>query len=244
MSRVAQSFDCLAAAAALGLAPTAAYAEPAAAPSGQLGDLTGISADGPTVTLESGAAAVRVSFPAEGAVRVWLAPDGTFTDPAGGKIVLPKTTAPVPPKRVDKGAYWAVSTPKATLRAYKHPLKFALYDGADRKQLWAEAAPLSWTGTTTTQSLTRSATEQFVGGGEQNGRFSHRDQTIRIDGGGSSFRADGLADAGLEPGTAFTADTVPYRVFANSVPLTAGKEVVTVTLPSNSALHVFAVSVA
>jgi hypothetical protein len=159
-----------------------------------------------------------------------------------------------------------------------------------------------------------------------------------LDGGGSSFRAEGLAEAGLKPGAAFTANgarltwpdagsgqpdnvvaagqtiavrgtgsklvlagtgtgtakgtvvvryadgstsqadlglpnwccadpaqygattvatvlgkntkagpaypTTPYRVFANSVPLTAGKEVVAVTLPSNPALHVFAASVA
>jgi alpha-glucosidase len=170
MSRVAQSLGCLTAVAVLGLSPAVAQADPAAAPSGRLGDLTGISADGPAVTLKSGAAAVRV----------WLAPDGTFTDPAGDKIVRPKTTAPATPKRVDKGAYWAISTPQATLRAYKHPLKFALYDGADHQQLWAESAPLSWTGTTTTQHLTRAGTEQFVGGGEQNGRFSHRDRTIKI----------------------------------------------------------------
>ncbi|GLY34558.1 hypothetical protein Amsp01_005820 [Amycolatopsis sp. NBRC 101858] len=210
MSRVAQSLGCLAAAAALGLTPAAAYAEPVAAPAGQLGDLAGISADGPVVTLKSGAAAVRVSFPAEGAVRIWLAPDGTFTDPAGGKIVLPKTTPPAMPQRVDKGAYWAVSTPKATLRAYKHPLKFALYDGADRRQLWAESAPLSWTGTTTTQSLTRTATEQFVGGGEQNGRFSHRDRTIRI------FADDNWNDGGAPNSQPFYASTSGYGVLRNT----------------------------
>ncbi|MGW4519535.1 TIM-barrel domain-containing protein [Amycolatopsis sp. NPDC004378] len=210
MSRVAQSLGCLAAAAALGLAPTAASAEPAAAGSGQLGDLTGITADGPTVTLESGAAAVRVSFPADGAVRVWLAPDGTFTDPAGSRIVLPKNTPPATPKRVDKGAYWAISTPKATLRAYKHPLEFALYDGADRKQLWAESAPLAWTGTTTTQSLARTATEQFVGGGEQNGRFSHRDQTIKI------FADDNWDDGGAPNSQPFYASTSGYGVLRNT----------------------------
>ncbi|MBE1573793.1 NEW3 domain-containing protein [Amycolatopsis roodepoortensis] len=37
--------------------------------------------------------------------------------------------------------------------------------------------------------------------------------------------------------------TTPYRVFANSVPLTAGKEVVAVTLPSNTAMHVFAAGI-
>ncbi|WP_318307642.1 TIM-barrel domain-containing protein [Amycolatopsis solani] len=207
MSRLAQSLTCLAAVTALGLAPSAAYAD---SPAGSLGDLTGVSADGPTVTLKSGAAAVRVSFPAEGAVRIWLAPDGTFTNPAGDKIVLPKTTTPATPKRVDKGAYWAISTPKATLRAYKHPLKFALYDGADRTQRWAESAPLSWTGTTTTQTLARTAAEQFVGGGEQNGRFSHRDQTIKI------FADDNWDDGGAPNSQPFYASTAGYGVLRNT----------------------------
>ncbi|WP_275294980.1 NEW3 domain-containing protein [Amycolatopsis sp. La24] len=38
--------------------------------------------------------------------------------------------------------------------------------------------------------------------------------------------------------------TVAYRVFANSVPLDPGKRAVAVTLPSNSALHVFTVAIA
>ncbi|WP_439377209.1 TIM-barrel domain-containing protein [Amycolatopsis lexingtonensis] len=207
MSRLAQSLPCLAAVVALGLAPSAAYAD---SPSGRLGDLTGISTDGPVVTLKSGAAAVRVSFPAEGAVRIWLAPDGTFTDPAGDKIVRPKSTTPATPQRVDKGAYWAISTPKATLRAYKHPLTFALYDGADRTRRWAESAPLAWTGTTTTQTLARTAAEQFVGGGEQNGRFSHRDQTIKI------FADDNWNDGGAPNSQPFYASTAGYGVLRNT----------------------------
>ncbi|WP_233223466.1 TIM-barrel domain-containing protein [Amycolatopsis sp. CA-128772] len=189
--------------------PAAAYADPSP-PSGSLGALTGISADGPVVTLKSGSAAVRVSFPAAGAVRVWLAPDGNFTDPAGDRIVLPKTTAPATPRLVDKGTYWAISTAKATLRAYKHPLEFALYDGADRTQRWAESAPLSWTGATTTQTLTRTAAEQFVGGGEQNGRFSHRDRTIKI------FADYDWDDGGAPNSQPFYASTAGYGVLRNT----------------------------
>ena len=210
MSRLAQSLWCLVTTAVLGLSPAVAHADPPAAPSGQLGDLTGIAVEGASVTLKSGDAAVRVSFPAEAAVRLWLAPDGTFTDPAGSKIVLPRGTSPATPSRVDKGAYWAISTSKATLRAYKHPLRFALYDGADRKQLWAESAPLSWTGTTTTQTLARGGAEQFVGGGEQNGRFSHRGQTIKI------FADDNWNDGGAPNSQPFYASTAGYGVLRNT----------------------------
>lgn len=208
MSRVAHKLGVLVAVALLGLAPAAASADPSP-PSGQLGALTGISADGPVVTLNSGAAAVRVSFPDAAAVRVWLAPDGTFADPAGSKIVLPRGPG-VTPREVDKGTYWAISTPQATLRAYKSPLRFALYDGTDTQRRWEEAAPLSWTGTTTTQTLVRGASEQFVGGGEQNGRFSHRDQTIKI------FADDNWNDGGAPNSQPFYASTAGYGVLRNT----------------------------
>lgn len=204
---------CLAVGVVLGVSGTApAYSGvvTAPAPPGQLGDLAGVAADGPTTTLTSGNAAVRVSFPTAGAVRVWLAPDGTFSDPAGSKIVLPRTDAPVTPKRVDRGAYWAISTAKATLRAYKRPLTFALYDGADRRQIWAETAPLSWTATATTQTLGRGASEQFVGGGEQNGRFSHRGQTIKI------FADYNWNDGGAPNSQPFYASTAGYGVLRNT----------------------------
>ncbi|WP_246411221.1 TIM-barrel domain-containing protein [Amycolatopsis dendrobii] len=210
MSRLMQSLRCLASVLVLLAVAAPATAHAASAPAGQLGDLTGVSADGPVTTLTAGTAAVRVSFPSAAAVRVWLAPDGTFTDPAGSKIVLPSGKAPVVPKSTDRGAYWAIGTGKATLRAYKHPLKFALYDGADRKQLWAESAPLSWTGDTTTQTLARGAAEQYVGGGEQNGRFSHRDQTVKI------FADDNWNDGGAPNSQPFYASTAGYGVLRNT----------------------------
>ncbi|MFI5777568.1 TIM-barrel domain-containing protein [Nocardia sp. NPDC051570] len=177
---------------------------------GRLGDLTGISADGAAVMLRAGAAAVRVAFPNPEAVRVQLAPDGQFTDPAAGKIMLPNTTPPVTPRRTDKGDYWALSTGKLTLRAYKHPLRFALFDTADARQIWSEAQPLSWTKDTTTQTLTRTGDEQFFGGGEQNGRFSHRDQTVRI------FADDNWNDGGAPNSQPFYLSSKGYGVLRNT----------------------------
>ncbi|MCM6776308.1 DUF5110 domain-containing protein [Nocardia sp. CDC159] len=166
----------LVSAGALAIPPTAS----ADADTGRLGDLTGVVEDGAATVLKAGAAAVRVSFPNPESVRVQLAPDGQFSDPAAGKIMLPNAAPPIAPKRSDKGDYRALSTGKLTLRAYERPLRFALYDAADTRQIWAETAPLSWTKDTTTQVLGRGGQEQFFGGGEQNGRFSHRDQAIKI----------------------------------------------------------------
>ncbi|WP_378733213.1 TIM-barrel domain-containing protein [Nocardia brasiliensis] len=177
---------------------------------GKLADLSGVVEDGATTTLKSGPAAVRVSFPKPGAVRVQLAPDGQFTDPAGNKIVLPTKDAPVVPARTDKGDYWALSTADLTLRAYKSPLRFALYDRADAKEIWAETAPLSWTKDTTTQSLGRGPSEQFFGGGEQNGRFSHRDQTIKI------FADNNWNDGGAPNSQPFYLSSNGYGVLRNT----------------------------
>ena len=46
--------------------------------------------------------------------------------------------------------------------------------------LWEESSGLSWDQSGTTQTLRRGADEQFFGGGMQNGRFSHRGNTIQI----------------------------------------------------------------
>ncbi|MFG1791303.1 TIM-barrel domain-containing protein [Nocardia sp. NPDC049149] len=187
--------------------PPAALADSSA---GQLGDLSKVVDDGPRVMLHAGSAAVGVSFPNPEAVRIQLAPDGKFTDPAGSKIVLPQNVSPTKPRRTNKGEYWALSTGKVTLRAYKHPLRFALYDGANAKQIWAETAPLSWTDKTATQSLGRGEREQFFGGGEQNGRFSHRDQTIKI------FADHNWNDGGAPNSQPFYVSSSGYGVLRNT----------------------------
>ncbi|MFI6169178.1 TIM-barrel domain-containing protein [Nocardia sp. NPDC051052] len=180
------------------------------ADAGRLGNLNSIADDGLTTTLRSGAAAVRVSFPNSGAVRVQLAPDGKFTDPARDKIMPPTKVPPAAARRTDKGDYWAIATSGVTLRAYKSPLRFALYDSANTRQIWAETTPLSWTKTATTQSLGRGKNEQFFGGGEQNGRFSHRDQTIKI------FADDNWNDGGAPNSQPFYLSSNGYGVLRNT----------------------------
>lgn len=61
-----------------------AAAEPSQAAAGDtsLGAVTGFAADGSQYTLTAGTAKVRVVFVKDDVFRIWLAPDGTFTDPA------------------------------------------------------------------------------------------------------------------------------------------------------------------
>ncbi|MEU2613999.1 hypothetical protein ABZ570_20805 [Micromonospora sp. NPDC007271] len=155
----------------------------------ELGAVTGFQAHQATYTLIAGNARVRVVFLADDVFRIWLAPDGQFIDPANtppgdpgapdANIVV-KSDHPMPQTSwSDAGGYYALRTGAIEVRAYKSPLRFALHR-ADGSTVWSETRPLRWTDTTTSQTLRRGETEQFLGGGMQNGRFSHRGTTIQV----------------------------------------------------------------
>ncbi|KUJ70527.1 glycoside hydrolase [Streptomyces albus subsp. albus] len=143
-----------------------------------VGDITGFDADGATYTLTAGSAKARIGFVSTTAFRLELSPDGTFTDPVGGDIVLPQGTPPHTSWR-DAGDRYELSTSRVVLSAYKHPLRFALHR-TDGTRLWEETQGISWTGKKTTQTLARGAREQFYGAGMQNGSFSHRGRTVQV----------------------------------------------------------------
>lgn len=187
-----RSASALAAVAALvlplaGLAPATAAA-PAA--SERLGAVDDVTADGAATTFASGDARLRVTFLDDDVFRVELAPDGTFTDPAGtppsdpsapdARIVIGDDGAGPEPELVETADAWELRTDGAVVTVGKDPILLSAAT-PDGRTLFAETAPLAWDGGATTQTLARAATEQFLGGGMQNGRFSHRDQTIRIE---------------------------------------------------------------
>ena len=179
----------IAAAACVFGALTALPASPALAAEQSLGDATAVQQDGDAYTFTAGDARLRVTFESADAVRVELAPDGTFTDPANdapsdpsapaAKIVVGDLGGKAGSTLKTTADGWSIATSKATLTVARSPLTMALTDATGRT-LWAETAPLSWGDDGTTQHLSRGATEQYFGGGMQNGRFSHRDQTIAI----------------------------------------------------------------
>jgi alpha-glucosidase (family GH31 glycosyl hydrolase) len=169
-------------------APLAAVL-PADADEGSLGDLTDFEVAGDTYTLTSGSARLRLSFEDDDLLRVWLAPDGTFTDPANddpghpdapdADIVVKRDYPGAGSTYVDTDDSIVIRTDAAALTVTKSPITLELAD-ADGTQLWRETEPLAWTDDETTQALTRGSQEQFFGGGMQNGRFSHRDETITV----------------------------------------------------------------
>jgi hypothetical protein len=192
------------------LVPVPGTAHAAAPADTTVGNLTGFSAAGPVYHLTAGKAEARVTFVSGQTFRVELAPDGKFSDPTGSDIVLPQGAAPVTRWR-DAGDRYELSTSQVTLRAYKSPLRFALYR-ADGTKVWAESKGLTWNGTRTTQTLERGATEQFYGAGMQNGRgnTSHRGQTVEVG-------VDGNWNDGGHPNSVpFYLSTAGYGVFRNT----------------------------
>ncbi|MGH4030745.1 NPCBM/NEW2 domain-containing protein [Actinomycetota bacterium Odt1-20B] len=179
-------------------------------PATTVGDVTGFRADGPVYHLTAGKAEARVSFVSGETFRLELAPDGKFTDPAGGDLVLPQGA---PPKTTwaDKGDRYELSTAQVTLRAYKSPLRFALHR-ADGSQVWAESKGLSWTKDATTQSLARGGSEQFYGAGMQNGRgnTSHRGKKVEVS---VDYNWD---DGGHPNSVPFYLSSAGYGVFRNT----------------------------
>ncbi|MER6105493.1 NPCBM/NEW2 domain-containing protein [Streptomyces sp. NPDC001832] len=175
-----------------------------------VGDVTGFSADGPVYQLRAGTAEARVSFVSAETFRIELTPDGTFSDPAGDDMVLPQGTPPHT-RWKERGDRYELSTGSITLRAYKSPLRFALYR-ADGTRVWSEAKGLSWNGEQTTQTLTRGVDEQFYGAGMQNGRgnTSHRDNTVEV---GVDYNWN---DGGHPNSVPFYLSSAGYGVFRNT----------------------------
>ena len=202
-------------------APPAA-APPAAAPrqtpprgrSITLGDVTSAAMTDNVFTVTAGPDVVRVQFYRDDIFRIWLGPDGTFTeaqpDPADAQIVVFKGPAITVAWR-DAGDYYRLDSKACVLRVYKKPLRFALFDRDNVSVVWQESRALTY-GPTTTQTLKRGETEHFYGGGMQNGYFSHRDTSINI-----RLNTRGWGDGTTPNPAPFYMSTAGYGVFRNTM---------------------------
>lgn len=77
-----------------------------------------------------------------------------------------------------------ISTDAIELRIEKGTSKMSLYDKNQSKVLWEEAAPLKYENNNTVQTLSTNENEYFYGGGQQNGYYSHKNESINISVGG------------------------------------------------------------
>ncbi|HEV7687440.1 MAG TPA: DUF4968 domain-containing protein, partial [Acidimicrobiia bacterium] len=108
-----------------------------------VGRVTSIDVRRGRVEITAAPARVRLVFLADDVVRIWMAPDGRFTDPANtapprgepdAGIVVKADYPGVEPEFADEGEYYRLSTRTLTLRVHKDPLTFGLWlrhDGGD-----------------------------------------------------------------------------------------------------------------
>jgi len=174
-----------------------------------LGDLTGIAVNGGLCEMEAGVSRIRLQFYKDDIFRVWVAPDGTFSDPAGSDIVIARPGENIRVSALDKGDYYALRTAACVVRVYKKPLRFALYDRMNERRVWEELSPLEL-GTITVQQMARRPDEQFYGCGMQNGRFTYRDRDVLIEKGG------GWNDGGRPNPVPFYMSSNGYGVLRNT----------------------------
>lgn len=145
-----------------------------------LGDLTKFNKISNTeYEFVSGYAKVKLMFYRDDIFRIWLAPDGEYTNPAANSIVVDYGVKNPKVSMSNAGEYYKFSTPQCVVRVYKHPIRFAMYDKNNKSVLFEEAEPISF-GLKTTQNLRRSADEDFYGCGMQQGNFSHKGKVLDI----------------------------------------------------------------
>ncbi|HVK20554.1 MAG TPA: TIM-barrel domain-containing protein, partial [Actinokineospora sp.] len=171
----------LATAAIAGLVTLMTSISASAAPT-TLGNITAFTQNGSTYDISAGTPKVRVSFAQPGVFRLWMAPNGTFSDPVNGQIAIKTDFGAVTTSYTDAGTYYKISTNALTLRAYKSPLKFELYKADNVTAVWKEAVGLTWdaAANTATQSLARGGDEQFYGTGFRLGNWALRDLTVPV----------------------------------------------------------------
>lgn len=131
----------------------------------------------------SGYAKVKLMFYRDDIFRIWLAPDGEYTNPAANSIVVDYGVKNPRVSMADNGSYYKFTTPQCVVRVYKNPIRFAMYDKNNRAVIYEEAEPLAF-GLKTTQTMRRSGDEDFYGCGMQQGNFSYagKDADIEVTG--------------------------------------------------------------
>jgi len=176
-----------------------------------VGDITAFDFDqtSNTFEIESSDTQIRVQFYREDVVRIWLAWDGNFTDPAS-EIVVGKPQS-LSPAFTDAGEYYEMRPSQASdiaLRAAKNPLRFSMYrHGA---LVWTESQGLARGSGSSLQSLKVLEDEYFFGGGMQNGHWSHKGHKLTIS-------ADGNWDEGGNPNAVpFYVSSAGYGVYRNT----------------------------
>ena len=186
-----------------------------------LGDVTNFEVKDNIFLITAGQDQIRVIFYRDDIFRVWVGPDGNFTEaqpaPEDAQIVVYKGPAIAVAWR-DAGEYYRIASSECVLRVYKKPptgtgsgLRFALFDKDNVVPIWRETRSLTY-GPSTVQTLARGENENFYGGGMQNGYFSHRDTSVNI-----RLNTRGWGDGTTPNPAPFYMSTAGYGAFRNTM---------------------------
>ena len=201
-------------------APQAAQAKPGGQsqqPRGRsvtLGDITSVEVKDNIFHIAAGPDQVRVIFYRDDIFRVWLGPDGNFSEPPANPddaLIVVYKAAPIAVPWRDTGDYFKVESKECVLRVYKKPVRFALFNKDNTVIIWQENRALTY-GPSTVQSLRRGESEYFYGCGMQNGYFSHRDTSVNI-----RLNTRGWGDGTTPNPAPFYMSTAGYGAFRNTM---------------------------
>lgn len=179
-----------------------------------LGSVTAFEAKEGVFTITAGKDVVRVIVYRPDLFRIWLGPDGHFSEAqpnAADAQMVVFTGAPLKASWRETADYYRIDTGSLVLRVNKKPLRFALFDKDNASVIWQESKPLTY-GASTVQTLRRGETEHFYGGGMQNGYFSHRDTAINI-----KLITRNWQDGTVPNPAPFYMSTAGYGVFRNTI---------------------------
>jgi alpha-glucosidase (family GH31 glycosyl hydrolase) len=160
------------------------------------------------VELTSGITKLKIIFYKQNIFRIWLAPDGNYTNPADSEIVINDQQEKISPVIKEDATDIYLTTTACKLIIQKDPVLFSLYN-AKNKLIWKEKQPISF-GSKTIQYLSRSGDEYFYGCGMQNGYFSHRGHVIKIE------KGNGWDDGGRANPAPFYMSTNGYGALRNT----------------------------
>jgi len=144
-----------------------------------LGEITDFKKGDNEFEISCHQAKIKIKFLRDDIFRIWMAYDGDFNNPAGNDLVINEFEDKINLKYTYKDQYHLFETPEMALRVYIDTLRFALYKADNETLVWEEAQGMTY-GKETVQYLKRGGQEYFYGGGMQNGRFSHRGETIKL----------------------------------------------------------------
>ena len=144
-----------------------------------LGKVTAFTRDQDGYAFTCHQAKVKLQFLRSDIYRLWMAYDGEFSNPAGNDLVMFPPSGNPEVNYSDQGDYYLFATNDLALRVYKDPIRLAQYSADNQTLIWEELQPMTY-GKETVQYIKRGDEEYYYGGGMQNGRFSHRDKTIKL----------------------------------------------------------------